>query len=174
MLILFIGLFLITLLSGDAGTTKCPHRCCRDEAHAKKWRTKSQCIPLLFYSLSGNRRVNNFINHITWHDAPKFIVYRNTLNRTQGFTMDTRFCPLHLQQWMTVPRYFVFLFFFFWLFLFFFFFNSDHVAVSICPSACRPPDNWTVTFYFANAVEVCWFLFYEHDIKTINRRYASG
>lgn len=121
MLILFIGLFLITLLSGDAGTTKCPHRCCRDEAHAKKWRTKSQCIPLLFYSLSGNRRVNNFINHITWHDAPKFIVYRNTLNRTQGFTMDTRFCPLHLQQWMTVPRYFVFLFFFFWLFLFFFF-----------------------------------------------------
>lgn len=57
-----------------------------------------------------------FINHITWHDAPKFTlsVYRNTLNRTQGFTMDTRltFCPLHLQQWMTFSR---FLFHFFLL-----------------------------------------------------------
>lgn len=82
-------------------------------------------------------------------------------------------CPLHLQQWMTVSRYFVFLFFFyFWLFLFFKTLITSPF-MSICP-ACRPPDSWTVTFYFANAVEVCPFLFYKHDIKTINRHYASG
>lgn len=69
----------------------------------------------LFFCLFGNCRVNIFINHITWHDAPKFTlsVYRNTLNRTQGFTMDTRltFFPLHLQQWMTFSRFFVSFFF---------------------------------------------------------------
>lgn len=33
-------------------------------------------IVLFFlFSLFGNRRVNNFINHITWHDAPKFILF---------------------------------------------------------------------------------------------------
>lgn len=56
----------------------------------------------VLFSPFGNPRVNIFINHITGHDAPKFTlsVYRNTLNRTQGFTMDTQltFCPLHLQQ----------------------------------------------------------------------------
>lgn len=68
----------------------------------------------LFFSPFGNCRVNIFINHITWHDAPKFYsAYRNTLNKTQGFTMDTRltFCPLHLQQWMTFFQIFSFLFF---------------------------------------------------------------
>lgn len=68
------------------------------------------------FSLFGNPRINIFIYHITWHDAPKFTlpVYRNTLNRTQGFTMDTRltFCPLHLQQWMTGFRFFVLFSFF--------------------------------------------------------------
>lgn len=70
----------------------------------------------VLFSPFGNPRVNIFINHITGHDAPKFTlsVYRNTLNRTQGFTMDTQltFCPLHLQQWMTVSRFFVLFFFF--------------------------------------------------------------
>lgn len=63
----------------------------------------------LLFSLFGNCRVNIFIFHITWHDAPKFTlsVYRNTLNITQGLTMDTRltFCSLHLQQWMIFSRF---------------------------------------------------------------------
>lgn len=66
-------------------------------------------IFFLLFSLFGNCRVNIFIYHITWHDAPKFTlsVYRNTLNITQGLTMDTRltFCSLHLQQWMTFSRF---------------------------------------------------------------------
>lgn len=104
----------------------------------------------LFFSLFGNCRVNIFINHITWHDAPKFTlsVYRNTLNRTQGFTMDTRltFCPLHLQQWMTFSRFFV-SFFSRW-------FPLPSLPCRSYPSNLRPPDSLTKAFYFAVAVEV--------------------
>lgn len=90
-----------------------------------KSRTKSQCIPLLFYSLFRNRRVNNFINHITWHDAPKFIVYRNTLNRTQGFTMDTQLTVLPIALTTVNDSFKIFCFSFFppfgCSFVFFFF-----------------------------------------------------
>lgn len=105
----------------------------------------------LFFSLFGNCRVNIFITHITWHDAPNFTlsVYRNTLNRTQGFTMDTRltFCPLHLQQWMTFSRFFDSVFFF----------QCFPLLSSPCrsyPSNQGSPDSLTKTSYFVVAVEV--------------------
>lgn len=142
--------------------------------HGNRWHTHTFCTHGLktittiysfsFYSfLFGNCRVNIFINHITWHDAPKFTlsVYRNTLNRTQGFTMDTRltFCPLHLQQWMTFSRFFVS------------FFppllpiNPYHFADHI--HQIRPPDKLTKAFYSAIAVEV-FFLLYKHNMYRIS------
>lgn len=107
------------------------------------WDHNNHNVFLYFFlfSLFGNPRINIFIYHITWHDAPKFTlpVYRNTLNRTQGFTMDTRltFCPLHLQQWMTVFRFF-FYFLFFPL-------NQPPPFISPHPPARWPPHSLTMS-----------------------------
>lgn len=44
--------------------------------HRYKLETKPQHILFfLFFSWFGNCRVNIFINHITWHDAPKFTLF---------------------------------------------------------------------------------------------------
>lgn len=65
------------------------------------------------------------------HQNVTLSVYRNTLNRTQGFTMDTQltFRPLHLQQWMTWVKtfsgFFVAFSSYFNLFLNFFFINGS-------------------------------------------------
>lgn len=115
----------------------------------------------VLFSPFGNPRVNIFINHITGHDAPKFTlsVYRNTLNRTQGFTMDTQltFCPLHLQQWMTVSRFFVL-----------FFSPLPHCFLSSpCgshPSACKPLDSLTTTLFLI-AVEVLLIYFFNFVLQ---------
>ncbi len=92
------------------------------------------------------------------HQKFTLSVYRNTLNRTQGFTMDTRLtlCQLHLQQWMTFSRFFVT------------FFSRCYVLPpSPCrspPSSWRPPDGLTKAFYSVFAVEVFFLLFYKHNM----------
>lgn len=102
--------------------TKCLYLHCKEN----RWHTSTHRLETIntiysisFYSFLCLEIAGSifFINHITWHDAPKFTlsVYRNTLNKTQGFTMDTRltFCPMHLQQWMIISRFFVSFFSFF-------------------------------------------------------------
>lgn len=59
---------------------------------------------------------------------------------------DWQVCPLHLQQWMTVSRYFLYLFFlsfylFFWLFLFKSRRLAAYVRLSICSQTPRQSDS---------------------------------
>lgn len=92
----------------------------------------------------------------------KCIVYRNTRNKTQSFTMDTRLTvlPIALTTVNDRVRIICFSFSFFWLFF--------HISSPLC--LLRP--SWQTSDSDILLHKCCkgWFLFYEHDIKTINRR----
>lgn len=109
-------------------------------------------VLFILFSLFGNCRVNNFINHITWHDAPKFILFTGIHwieHKISQWIQDWHFADCtYNSEWQ------------FQDFLFFFF--SRLLPSSPCRShlsASRPPDSLMPTFYFALVVEVCWLCF---------------
>lgn len=147
---------LICLLSGDPN----PNTASVSVDAAQKIKHTCTIYTFTFYSLC-SEIAGSIISFITLLDMmhQKFIVYRNTLNRTQGFTMDTRLTVLPIALTTVNDSFKIFCFsFFFWLFHFLKLLFLPLVALlftSFCPSAHRPPPRLTVTFYFANAVKVC-------------------
>ncbi len=85
----------------------------RSHTHTHRLKTITTIYSFSFYSSLCLEIAGSIFSLITlldmMHQNLLYLFYRNTLNRTQGFTMDTRltFCPLHLQQWMTFSRFFV-------------------------------------------------------------------
>lgn len=112
---------LICLLSGD--TNPNPASVSVDPALRQAQKIKHKCMiyTFTFYSFC-SEIAGSIISLITLLDMmhQKFIVYRNTLNRTQGFTMDTRLTVLPIALTTVNDSFKIFCFsFFFWLFLFF-------------------------------------------------------
>lgn len=142
MLVLFSGLFFFfkALLSGDTGPTKCPHRRCRDNEACAQNHAQNHSVYLYFFILS-SEIAGSIISLITlldmMHQNLSFTGIHWIEHKVSQWIHNWQFCPLHLQQWMTVSRYFVFLFSPFWLFLcFLLFLYSDHVVVFVHLSFC--------------------------------------
>lgn len=103
---------LICLLSGDPN----PNTASVSVDAAQKIKHTCTIYTFTFYSLC-SEIAGSIISFITLLDMmhQKFIVYRNTLNRTQGFTMDTRLTvlPIALTTVNDSFKIFCFSFFFF-------------------------------------------------------------
>lgn len=140
MLILFIGPFSFkALLSGDTGPTKCPQRRCRDNEACAQNHAQDHSVYLYFFILS-SEIAGSIISLITlldmMHQNLSFTGIHWIEHKVSQWIHNWQFCPLHLQQWMTVSRYFVFLFFPFGCSFVVVFFYSDHVAVYVHLSFC--------------------------------------
>lgn len=106
---------LICLLSGDAKPD--PTSVSIDAAMGKARKIKHRCATytFTFYSLC-SEIAGSIISLITlldmMHQNLSFTGIHWIEDKVSQWIHDWQFCPLHLQQWMTVSRYFVFLFFF--------------------------------------------------------------
>lgn len=131
---------LICLLSGD--TNPNPASVSVDPALRQAQKIKHKCMiyTFTFYSFC-SEIAGSIISLITLLDMmhQKFIVYRNTLNRTQGFTMDTRLTVLPIALTTVNDSFKIFCFSFFFLAVPLFLiiiFTSGHLAVYVLLSIC--------------------------------------
>lgn len=127
---------LICLLSGDTN----PNTASVSVDAAQKIKPTCTIYTFTFYSLC-SEIAGSIISFITLLDMmhQKFIVYRNTLNRTQGFTMDTRLTVLPIALTTVNDSFKIFCFSFFFLAVPFFkisIFTSGRLAVYVLLSIC--------------------------------------
>lgn len=119
------------------------------ERQEQKIKPKCTIYTFSFYSLC-SEIAGSIISLITlldmMHQNLSFTGIHWIEHKVSQWIHDWQFCPLHLQQWMTVSRYFVFLFF--WLFLFL-------PLVTLCPSVHRLTD-LHVVWQWHSILQILW------------------